>query len=35
MVRIYNELYAEMGRMPTEREVAEKLNWTVDEVGAL
>ena len=35
MVRAYNELYANMGRMPTEGEVAEKLKWTIDEVGAL
>ena len=35
MVHAYNELYANMGRMPTEEEVAEKLKWTIDEVGAL
>jgi RNA polymerase primary sigma factor len=35
MGRTYNELYAEMGREPTEGEVAEKLKWSVDEVGAL
>ena len=35
MGRAYNELYANMGRMPTEGEVAEKLKWTIDEVGAL
>jgi RNA polymerase primary sigma factor len=35
MLCTYNELYPEMGRMPTEGEVAEKLNYAVDEVGAL
>ena len=35
MVRTYNELYAEMGREPTEGEVAERLKWTVDGVRAV
>src|SRR5215204_5467221 len=32
MARIYNELSAEMGREPTDREVAERLKWSLDEV---
>jgi len=32
MARIYNELSAEMGRVPTDREVAERLKWSLDEV---
>jgi RNA polymerase primary sigma factor len=35
MVHTYGELYAEMGREPTEGEVAERLEWTVDELCAL
>jgi RNA polymerase primary sigma factor len=35
MVRAYNELYAEMGRMPSEGEVAESLGWTPREVHAV
>ena len=35
MVRAYNELYANMGRMPTEGEVAESLGWTTREVRAV
>ena len=32
MARTYNELSAEMGREPTDGEVAERLKWSVDEV---
>ncbi len=32
MGRTYNELSAEMGREPTDREAAEQLNWSLDEV---
>ena len=32
MGRIYNELSAKMGREPTDGEVAERLEWSVDEV---
>src|SRR5215208_4500691 len=32
MGRTYNELSAEMGREPTDKEVAERLEWTVGEV---
>ena len=32
MGRTYNELSAEMGREPTDREVAEQLKWSLDEV---
>src|SRR5215217_1303301 len=32
MSRTYNELSAEMGREPTDREVAEQLKWRLDEV---
>jgi RNA polymerase primary sigma factor len=32
MARTYNELSAEMGREPTDEEVAARLEWTVDEV---
>ena len=32
MARTYNELSAELGRDPTDEEVAERLGWTVDEV---
>ena len=35
MVRTYSELYAEMGHEPAEEEVAERLEWTVDELCAL
>jgi RNA polymerase primary sigma factor len=30
--RTYNELSAQLGRQPTDEEVAERLGWTVDEV---
>src|SRR3982750_1478966 len=32
MARAYNELSAEMGREPTDEEVAERLGWTPEEV---
>jgi len=32
MARTYNELSAERGRKPTDREVAERLKWSLDEV---
>ena len=32
MARTYNELSAEMGRKPTDGEVAERLKWSLDEV---
>jgi RNA polymerase primary sigma factor len=32
MGRTYNELSAEMGREPTDKEVAEQLKWSLDEV---
>src|ERR687898_2104473 len=32
MGRTYNELSAEMGREPTDKEVAERLKWSLDEV---
>jgi RNA polymerase primary sigma factor len=32
MARTYNELSAERGREPTDEEVANRLEWTVDEV---
>src|SRR5215211_3223249 len=32
MARTYNELSAEMGREPTDREVAEQLKWSLEEV---
>src|SRR5215211_2756005 len=35
MGRTYNELSAEMGREPTDREVAEQLNWSLEEVCAV
>jgi RNA polymerase primary sigma factor len=35
MGRTYNELSAEMGREPTDDEVAERLKWSLDEVHAL
>ena len=35
MVRTYSELYAQMGHEPAEEEVAERLEWTVDELCAL
>jgi len=35
MGRTYNELSAEMGREPTDDEVAERLKWGLDEVHAL
>ncbi len=35
MGRTYNELSAEMGREPTDREAAERLKWSLDEVHAL
>src|SRR5215210_5619178 len=35
MARTYNELSAEMGREPTDREVAEQLNWSLEEVCAV
>jgi RNA polymerase primary sigma factor len=35
MARTYNELSAEMGREPTNREAAERLKWSLDEVHAL
>jgi len=35
MGRTYNELSAEMGREPTDREVAERLKWSLDEVCAI
>jgi RNA polymerase primary sigma factor len=31
-IRTYNELSAELGRQPTDEEVAEQLGWTIDEV---
>ncbi len=33
--RAYDKLYAEMGREPTDEEVAERLEWTLDEVCAV
>jgi RNA polymerase primary sigma factor len=33
MARTYNELSTELGREPTEEEVAEELDWDVDPVG--
>ena len=35
MARTYNELSAEIGREPTDDEVAERLKWSLDEVHAL
>jgi RNA polymerase primary sigma factor len=35
MARTYNELSAEMGREPTDREVAEQLKWSLEEVCAV
>jgi RNA polymerase primary sigma factor len=35
MGRTYNELSAKMGREPTDREVAEQLNWSLEEVCAV
>jgi RNA polymerase primary sigma factor len=35
MGRTYNELSAEMGREPTEREVAKRLKWSLEEVHAV
>src|SRR5436305_6336599 len=32
MARTYNELLAELGREPTDEEVAERLQWSVEEV---
>ena len=32
MARTYNELSTEMGREPTDKEVAERLKWSLDEV---
>jgi RNA polymerase primary sigma factor len=32
LARTYNELSAEMGREPTDREVAEQLKWSLEEV---
>jgi len=31
-IRTFNELSAELGRQPTDEEVAEQLGWTIDEV---
>jgi len=33
MVRAYNELSAELGRHPADKEVAQRLGWTVEEVS--
>jgi RNA polymerase primary sigma factor len=35
MTRVRNELSAKLGRQPTDEEVAERLGWTVREVGAV
>ena len=35
MSRTYNELSAEMGREPTDREAAERLKWSLEEVHAV
>ena len=35
MARTYNELTAELGREPTDKEVAEQLKWSQDEVHAV
>jgi len=35
MGRTYNELSAEMGREPTDREAAERLKWSLEEVCAV
>src|SRR5215208_3858476 len=32
MARVYNELYAELEREPTDDEVAERLGWTTEKV---
>jgi RNA polymerase primary sigma factor len=34
MARVYNELFAELEREPTDGEVAERLGWSVDDVRA-
>jgi RNA polymerase primary sigma factor len=33
MARAYNELSAELGRHPADKEVAQRLGWTVEEVS--